>query len=105
MISSTVTNSAAVQASIVQPGSTATLRASGKRAAMIGPIYGTKRSNIAKMFVDLLVKGTPLDVTIDLEAKCFDEAKMSELRRLAIEEARAERKAAKEAKQATQKGT
>lgn len=56
---------------------------------------------MAAIFVDLLIKGTPLDprpTQQEQEKKIFDEAKADELRRLAREEAKAERDAAKAAK-------
>lgn len=56
---------------------------------------------MAKMYVDLLIKGTPLDsrpTQAEQEKQIFDEAKADELRRLAREEAKAERAAAKMAK-------
>lgn len=57
---------------------------------------------MAKMYVDLLIKGTPLDPRPNQEEQeknIFDEAKRDELRRLAREEAKAERAAAKTLKQ------
>ena len=57
---------------------------------------GTKlnsRSDIARLYVDLLIKGTALDeapTQDEEEKKIFDQAKAEELRRLAREEAKAE---------------
>lgn len=62
------------------------------------------RANISKMYVDILINGTPLDPKGSKEEKeraIFDQAKREELERLAREEARAER-AAKKAKQLEQ---
>lgn len=56
---------------------------------------------MAHMFVELLVKGTPLDpepAQAEQEKQIFDQAKAEELRRLAKEEAKAERDALKAAK-------
>lgn len=56
---------------------------------------------MAKMYVDLLVKGTPLDprpTQEEQEKEIFNQAKADELRRLAREEARAERAAKKNKK-------
>ena len=57
------------------------------------------RRNVAAMYIDLLVKGTPLDpngTKEEQEQRIFDEEKRDELRRLAKEEAKAERAAAKQ---------
>lgn len=57
--------------------------------------------DVAKMYIDLLIKGTPLDprpTQQEQEKQIFDQAKADELRRLAKEEAKAERDAAKAAK-------
>lgn len=62
---------------------------------LIGPDY---RKNITALYVDLLVKGTPLDsrpTRAEEEQEIFDYAKRDEIRRLAKEEAKAERAAAK----------
>lgn len=62
------------------------------------------RSDIVKLYVELLVKGTSLDPKpskAEVEREIFDDAKADEIRRLAREEAKAERAAAK-AKLATQ---
>ena len=56
------------------------------------------RENLTAMFVDILVHGTPLDPApsqAEMEKQIFDSAKADELRRLAKEEAKAERAAAK----------
>lgn len=58
---------------------------------------GTTRT-FAKMYVDILVKGTPLDsqpTQAEQEKQVFDVEKRDELRRLAREEAKAERAEAK----------
>lgn len=60
------------------------------------------RKTIAANFVDLLVLGTPLDpnaeARIEEERRLFEMEKEAELRRLAREEAKAEREAKKAAK-------
>lgn len=66
-----------------------------------GTYDDNSRGSFAKMYVDLLAKGTPLDPEPSLaerEKEYFDQAKLDELRRLAKEEAKAERAAAKKAK-------
>ena len=58
---------------------------------------GTEKE-MAKLYIDLLIKGTPLDprqTQAEQEKQIFDQAKADELRRLAKEEAKAERDAAK----------
>jgi hypothetical protein len=71
---------------------------------MIGPRnYPLNRSEIHSIFVECLLTGTPLDrnaTTQDQERRFFEDAKRDELNRLAREEAREERRAAKEAKKA-----
>lgn len=60
----------------------------------------TYRSEISKLFVELLVDGTPLDPNGSMEEqhqKIFDLEKADEIRRLAREDAKAERAAAKAA--------
>lgn len=56
----------------------------------------------AAMFAKLLMEGTPLDAKVDetrsLNQQAFDDAKADELRKIAREEARAERAAKKDAK-------
>lgn len=59
------------------------------------------RGNLAKMYVELLVKGTALDPMGSREEwqkQIFDSEKADELRRLARKEAKAERAAAKKVK-------
>lgn len=59
------------------------------------------RNTLARLFVECLISGTPLDPMgskQERERLFFDNEKKEELARLAIEEARAERKAAREAK-------
>lgn len=66
---------------------------------------GTEK-DMAKLYIDLLIKGTVLDPRPnqeEQEKQIFDQAKADELRRLAKEEAKAERNAAKTAKQPKQK--
>jgi len=61
-------------------------------------VGGDYRKNIATLYVDILSKGTPLDVNgtkEEQEARVFDSAKRDELVRLAREEAKLERAAAK----------
>jgi len=58
--------------------------------------------DINKLFTSALIEGTPLQdgpTQAERDQDIFDEAKESELRRLAREEAKAEREAAKQAKQ------
>jgi len=65
------------------------------------PWGGSTRDSVAKMFVDLLVTGTPLDPKPsiqEIERQIFHAEKAEEIRRIAREEARAERLAAKAAK-------
>jgi hypothetical protein len=59
------------------------------------------RSEFARLYVELLTEGTALDRNgsrEEQERRYFGEAKLDELRRLAREEAKAERAAAKKAK-------
>lgn len=61
---------------------------------------------MAKLYIDLLVKGTPLDprpTQAEQEKQIFDLAKADELRRLAREEAKEERTASKKAVQQDKK--
>lgn len=63
---------------------------------------------MAAMYVELLIKGTPLDprsTQQEQEKQIFDNTKADELRRLAREEAKAERAAAKASKQQPSKGS
>lgn len=58
------------------------------------------RLTCVRTFVDILLKGTPLDpdkTQQEIEREIFDAEKVSELKRLAREEAKAERAAAKAA--------
>ena len=67
-----------------------------------GHNYPVDRSDVAKLYIELLVKGTSLDpdpTAAEREIQIFDSAKADELRRLAREEAKADRQAAKAAKQ------
>ena len=63
--------------------------------------YSITRGEIARMYVDILAKGTPLDPEETFKEEryqqIFDNAKADELRNLAREEARAERAAKKKA--------
>lgn len=69
------------------------------RRLLKGELVGTDyRKNITALYVDLLVKGTPLDPDpprAEREREIFDATKADELRRLAREEAKAERAALK----------
>jgi hypothetical protein len=59
------------------------------------------KKNIAALYVDLLVEGTPLSAQptqAEREKKFFDQEKLEELRKLARQEAKAERDAAKTTK-------
>lgn len=61
------------------------------------------RSDVCRMYVDILVKGTPLDpepLRVEVEKRIFDQAKEEEVRKIAREEARAEAAAKKAAKAA-----
>lgn len=49
-----------------------------------------ERSSIAKLYVDLLVKGTSLDPNVELETRWYDDAKAQEIQKIAREDARAE---------------
>lgn len=64
--------------------------------------YQGDKQKFAAMYVDLLVKRTPLDPNVDVKKKhkeeIFEYEKADEIRRLAREEAKAERDAAKAAK-------
>ena len=63
------------------------------------------RADVVSLFVELLAKGTPLDPGItqqEQEQRVYDETKYDEIRRLAREDAKAER-AAKKAEQAAKK--
>src|SRR4029453_3136412 len=65
------------------------------------PWTPTTVSEFAKLFVDILIEGTALDpgpTRSEKEQEYFSAAKMDEIRRLAIQEAREERAAAKAAK-------
>jgi hypothetical protein len=58
-------------------------------------------NTISKLYVECLINGTPLDINgsqEEQEQRYFDEAKLDELRKLAREEAQAERAKAKAAK-------
>lgn len=58
-------------------------------------------SSVAKLYCQLLSKGTPLDINEqphEIEKKIFDQAKAEEIRQIAREEARAEREAKKASK-------
>ncbi len=60
------------------------------------------RKTLTEMFTDLLISGTPLDPIpsqAEMEARAYDESRIDEHRRLAREEVKAERAAAKAAKQ------
>lgn len=62
------------------------------------------RKTIATTYYDLLIRGTPLDPKLaqkkEMEQRIFDDEKQNELRRLAKEEAKAERDAVKAEKAA-----
>lgn len=63
--------------------------------------HNDTRQNLAATFVDILVSGTKLDPKPqreEVERDVFDREKLDEIRRLAREEAKAERAAAKAAK-------
>lgn len=67
---------------------------------------GSTRKEIVECFYDILIKGTPLDprpTKEEREREIFDNAKADELRRLAREEAKAERAAAKTAEKGQKK--
>jgi hypothetical protein len=60
------------------------------------------RSSIARLYVDLLVKGTALDPKQEDEQREYDAARMEEVRKIAREDARAEA-AKRKAEKAAQK--
>jgi hypothetical protein len=55
------------------------------------------QSNFTRLYVELLVQGTPLDPAPDEERRIFDQKKRAEIEKLAREEAREEAKARKAA--------
>ncbi len=62
-------------------------------------IYNVSRGMFASMFCDLLTKGTSLDAQqTKQEQEIFDYAKADEIRKMAREEARAERETKKKTK-------
>lgn len=69
------------------------------RKLLSGEVWDeTTRANISKMYVDILIRGTPLDrrgTAEEQEKLFFDEAKADEIRKLAREEAKAERESQK----------
>lgn len=71
------------------------------RKMLTGDLYDSEtKKDFAREFVDILVRGTPLDsrpTQAEHEKAVFNAAKDDELRRLAREEAKAERAAAKAA--------
>lgn len=71
------------------------------RKLLAGQLVGENyRENITRLYVDILVKGTALDPQPNQQERervIFDNAKDDEFRRLAREEAKAERTAAKAA--------
>lgn len=74
------------------------------RKILRGDIFSGNRGDFAKLYVDCLVKGTPLSSGPTIEERelaYFTEAKLSAIRDLAREEAKAERAAAKTAKPKT----
>ena len=85
----------------------AAIQLSRKLLAGVHPEYGQTwsfetKSTFAKLFMDILVRGTPLDpepTQQEREKIIFNNEKADELRRLAREEAKAERLEAKKAKQ------
>lgn len=74
------------------------------RRCLKGELFPNNRGDFARLFVDCLVVGTPLDkdpTQAEREQAFFNNVKEDELRRLAKEEARAERADAKAAKAKT----
>lgn len=67
-----------------------------------GDLFPPNRKDFANLYIDCLIKGTPLDSNYVepaiREKAVFDTAKEDELKRLAREEAKAERAAAKKPK-------
>ena len=65
------------------------------------------RGDVTKIFVDLLTKGTPISAgptDAEIRERFFQSEKANELKRLAIEEARAERAEARQKKRAASEG-
>ena len=59
-----------------------------------------RKSDFARLYVEILIKGSPLDIrgsTEEPRKRAFDQEKEAELYRLAREEAKAEREAKKKA--------
>lgn len=59
-----------------------------------------RKSDFARLYVEILIKGSPLDIrgsTEEQRKRAFDQEKEAELYRLAREEAKAEREAKKKA--------
>ncbi len=64
------------------------------------------RKTLTEMFMDVLISGTPLDPKpsqTEMEKRAYDEARLDEQRRIAREEVKAEKAAAKAAKLAQPK--
>lgn len=77
------------------------------RKLLSGDLVGHEyKKEVANLFVSLLVKGSPLDpnpTPSEKEAATFQQEKLDEIRKIAREEARAEKAARDAAKQSEQK--
>lgn len=66
------------------------------RKVLTGKVFGSEYNNkFAEAFVSILIEGTELDPKKEQSAALFDNEKRMEIQRLAREEAKAERLAAK----------
>lgn len=71
------------------------------RKILSGHFNEDSTKTFAQMYVSLLVQGTPLDSRpsqAEMEKRAYDESKLEEVRKLAREDARAERFAKKQGK-------
>lgn len=69
------------------------------RGGIWAQIAAIDRKDIAKLYMEILIKGTSLDSQLDVDEQTFNDAKAEEIRKLASEEARSERAAKKLEKQ------
>lgn len=69
------------------------------RRLFAGDLFADNRRDFAKLYMDCLIKGTPLDPAIQMqkveEKRIYDSAYYDEVRRLAREDAKKEREAKK----------
>lgn len=71
------------------------------RRLLAGDLFPNNRGDVCKLFVECLVRGTPLDPAgsiEEVEQRVYDEAKFEELRKLARLDAKAAREATTKAK-------